>query len=298
MSFLSTYNLLAGVIRKIHQPARFDRERAAQPLTSEISSYWSDGLDALFSYLGKHEGWDKIQRHVQLGIASETFAKALTDSDRKFFADLLVNFGFFDDVDKVMRTLMEDASITTFNEAATFALQKIGVGDSTFDLKNEQIREKLLERVDAAIFATRNHVDSTFDTIVSNFYDLGRNPYDARFVDQLRTDLDAKTDWQAKRFALTETGIASELAQVETYRRNGVTGKRWNITGVNTRDAHAELAAETIGMDEKFDVGGYPADHPLDPTLPADELVNCHCWVSPVLSEGFQIDPSRVWEGQ
>jgi hypothetical protein len=96
---------------------------------------------------------------------------------------------------------------------------------------------------------------------------------------------------------LWRTGIASELAQVETYRRNGVGGKRWNCTGVNTRDAHAELGGESIGIDEKFDCGGYAADHPLDPSLPADELVNCHCWVSPVVSDDFEIDPERIWEG-
>ncbi|HZL57334.1 MAG TPA: hypothetical protein VFC21_09645, partial [Bryobacteraceae bacterium] len=125
-----------------------------------------------------------------------------------------------------------------------------------------------------------------------------RNPYNDKFVEALRADLDVKTDWQAKRFALTETGIASELAQVETYRRNGVSNKRWNVTGVGTRADHADLSGAVAGIADKFDCGGYAADHPLDPSLPADELVNCHCWISPVVSDDFEIDPDRIWEGQ
>jgi hypothetical protein len=44
--------------------------------------------------------------------------------------------------------------------------------------------------------------------------------------------------------------------------------------------------------------GPFAADHPLDPRLPAHELVNCHCWLSPVVDDDFEIDPGHVWEGQ
>lgn len=293
-----TFNALGFVIRRINRPRRFDRAAAMKPLLKEVSGYWSDGLDALFSYLSLHEGWEKIQRHVQLELASGQFAKALSASDRTFIANLLTNFDFFGDVDKQAKTIIEATSFDTFAEAGKFALGQIGIGSSDFELKNEQIREKLLERAGAAIFATRNHIDSVFDTVVREFYDLGRNPYNAKFIEALRADLDVKTDWQAQRFALTETGIASELAQVETYRRNGVGKKRWNVTGQNTRSDHADLSGAVIGIADKFDCGGYGADHPLDPALPADELVNCHCWISPIVSDDFAIDPDRIWEGQ
>ncbi|HZL56712.1 MAG TPA: hypothetical protein VFC21_06515, partial [Bryobacteraceae bacterium] len=215
-----TFNLCGTVIRRVNGPRRFDRVKAMQPLLGEMTSYWSDGLDALFSYLSLHEGWEKIQRHVGLELATDAFAKSLSDSDRTFLANLLTNFSFFGDVDKQSKTIIEATSMDTFQEAAKFALGQIGIGSSDFELKNEQIRDKLLERAGAAVFATRNHIDSVFGTIVNEFYDLGRNPYNDKFVEALRADLDVKTDWQAKRFALTETGIASELAQVETYRRN------------------------------------------------------------------------------
>ncbi len=61
---------------------------------------------------------------------------------------------------------------------------------------------------------------------------------------------------------------------------------------------HAALDGAQVGIDETWDVGGFPADHPLDPKLPAGEIVNCHCWMSPVVNDDFQIDPSRIWEGE
>ena len=297
-SLLAAYNDLGRAIRKGNAPRRFDRAVAMQPLLEDVSVYWGDGIDALFSYLSKHEGWDKIQRHVQSDLADRKFEKALKPEDKQFVASLLANFSYFDNVDKEAQTIISGTSVDTFESAAKFALGQIGVGSPDFELKNDAIREKLLSRSDAAIFATRSHIDSVFGTIVDQFYELGEHPYSSDFVQQLRSDLGVKTEFEAKRFALTETGIASELAQVETYRRNGVQEKRWNITGVNTRPTHADLSGAEIGIADKFDVGGSAADHPLDPTLPPEELVNCHCWISPVVSDDFQLDPSNIWEGE
>ncbi|HVW09192.1 MAG TPA: hypothetical protein VHC90_11460 [Bryobacteraceae bacterium] len=295
--FNAAYNDLGRAIRKGNAPRRFDRAVAMQPLLDEMVTYWGDGVDSLFSYLWKHEGWAKIQRHVQLDLASRPVQKALNPEDKQFFANLLANFSYFDNVDKEAQTIIQGTSVDTFEDAAKFALGQIGVASPDFELKNDAIREKLFSRTDAAIFATRNHIDSVFGTIIDQFYELGQHPYSKDFVDQLRSDLGVKTEFEAKRFSLTETGIASELAQVETYRRNGVQEKRWNITGINTRPSHAELSGEEIDIADKFDVGGSAADHPLDPTLPAEELVNCHCWVSPVVGDDFQLDPTNIWEG-
>jgi hypothetical protein len=294
---VSLFNSFGTAIRKANAPRRFDREKAMKPLFDEMQTYWSDGIDALFGYMGLHDGWDKVQRHIQMELASAEFSKTLSDADRQFIANLLVNFSYFSDVDKMATTIMEATSIDTFEDAAKFAMQQIGIGSPNFELKNTQIREALLARTDDAIFATKSQIDSTFDTIINQFYELGRNPYNQTFIDELRQTLNVKTDWEAKRFALTETGIAAEMGAHQSYRRNGVQEKRWNITGANTRETHAELSGVEIGIDETFDVGGSPAQHPLDPQLPAEELVNCHCWESPVVNNDFKLDPSRIWEG-
>ncbi|MFB3828948.1 MAG: phage minor head protein [Bryobacteraceae bacterium] len=289
----------ARYARKVNRgPRRFNRGRASRPLTRMLRDYWASGIDALFSFLSKHDGWEKIQQHVWWALAAREYAKAMSDSDRRFLAGLLASFGYYGDIEQRAAAIIEATSCATFEEAARFALRQLGVVSPDFELRNEAVRERLLARGEAAVLATRHNIDDALGTIVQHFYELGRNPYDQRFVDELREVLGYQCDWQARRFALTETGIAAEIAQAETYRRNGVHAKQWNILDVNTRPSHQALAGVVAGIDDKFDVGGFPADHPLDPRLPPEELCNCHCWLSPVLEDDFQVDPAQIWEGQ
>jgi hypothetical protein len=224
----------------------------------------------------------------------------MTDADRKFLADLLASFGRGGDAEIARKAaeIIEACAIPTFEEAAKFALRQLGVASSEFELRNEAIRELLMARQEAAVFASRTFMEGTFSAITNYFYDLGRHPFDQEALDELRAQLGYKADWEAKRFALTETGIASELAQAETYRRNGVGAKQWNALDVNSRPSHLALDQAVVKIEQKFNCGGFAADHPLDPKLPPSELVNCHCWLSPVVDDDFEIDPESVWEGQ
>lgn len=291
------FSATARALRRLKPPRRFDRIRASRKLYRMTSEWWREGIDALFSYLDQG-GWDRIQQFVQRRLPVTALRKALEEEERRFLLDLLAGFRFYDDAGRRAAAIVEATRLETFNEAARFALRQLGVVSPDFHLRNERIRGFLLERKQADVHAARNNFDSILSTILDNFYELGRNPYDADFIAGLRKELGGAADWQARRFALTETGIASELAQLEVYRRNGVTRKRWNILGVNTRDTHAALDGVEVGIDEPFMVGGYPADHPLDPRLPARELVNCHCWLTPVVSDEFELDPARIWEGE
>lgn len=293
------FNATARGLRKVRRSRRFDRVRAARALNRRVREYWHSGLDALFEYLSSDGRWDMIQRHCQLhGTGAGEVEKALSDADRQFLMEMMAGFGYYSDVADQAKAIIEATSIPTFEAAATFALRQLGIASADFELRNERIRDLLMERKSAAIFATRNEAQTAIERVLANFYELGRNPYNQNFLGELRKELGYKADWEAKRFSLTETGIAAELAQAETYRRNGVVRKQWNILGRNTRPTHEALDGVQVGIDEKFDVGGYEADHPLDPSLPPEELVNCHCWLSPVIDDDYQIDPSRIWEGE
>ncbi len=298
--FDTAFNAVARCLRKVSRSKRFDRAKAARPLDKRMRECWRDATAALFEYLTETEAWDKIQAHVRLDLAADeaTVEKALKDSDKKLIAELLAKFGGGADIEQAAAAIVQATSVDTFEQAARHALGQLGIKAADFELRNERILDLLGQRENAAIFASRNEIAGAMDTIIQNFYELGRNPYDARFIADLKKDLGYKADYQAKRFALTETGIAAELAQAETYRRNGVGRKQWNILGVNTRPTHAELSGVQVAIDETFNVGGFDADHPLDPNLPAEELVNCHCWLSPVVDDEYTIDPSRIWEGQ
>lgn len=301
---LALFSGTARLLRRVRRARRFDCVRASRKLYREVLAYWSGGLDALFSHLGATRGWDRLARHARgEQIASLRIGKALTDKDRQLILDLLAGFTYYDGVEKAAAAIVEATRVETFEAAAKFALRQLGVAAADFSLRNETIRAALLERVSAEIFATRNNISGVMESIVRNFYELGRNPHDREFLAALRQQLGGATMAQARRFALTETAIAAESAQLETFRRNGVQRKRWNALGQNTRPSHQALDGVEVGMDEQFrlassDGNTYLADAPSDPGLPPHELINCRCWLSPVVNDDFQIDPERIWEGR
>ena len=89
---------------------------------------------------------------------------------------------------------------------------------------------------------------------------------------------------RATLIARTETIAATNGANMAAYRISGVElRKEWLATGdARTRDTHRAASGQLVERDAPFTVGGYPADYPGDPNLPASERVNCRCAVLPV----------------
>lgn len=56
--------------------------------------------------------------------------------------------------------------------------------------------------------------------------------------------------------------------------------KVWRCSFVErSRPEHEEADGQTVGLDETFDIGGYPALWPGDDQLPVDMAVNCLCYL-------------------
>jgi len=88
---------------------------------------------------------------------------------------------------------------------------------------------------------------------------------------------------RARVIAQTEVLTASNKGSHVGALEAGASVKIWQTSGITSPDgkerhvAYPGLHGQERAMDEKFDVGGYPADWPGDPTLPAGEVVNCKC---------------------
>lgn len=122
----------------------------------------------------------------------------------------------------------------------------------------------------------------SFEDLVRN---IGRNLDDPSIFGTIRA--------RAETIARTEVGRAYELGS--RVRGNQVAQtlpglrKRWlHATGMmppgklpkgmyQPRASHVALHKVTIPWDAKFNVGGYEADGPMDPSLPARESINCKC---------------------
>jgi hypothetical protein len=297
---LKAYNVTARAVRKVRQPRRFNRARAALPLVGKVRDYWEKSDAALIAFLDDDGGWEVIAQHTGAVAKAERFPvlKELSAADKRLIAELIAKVGFFADAQSMVDAITAATALPTFEQASKFALGQLGVSSSVFELRNEGVRARILDRASTLRYSSERHGADTLATIVRNFYDLGRNPYNDAFLKDLKRTIGVQTDFEAKRFALTETAIVSEMATHETWKRNGVGRKKWNATGVNTRESHLALAGVEVPMDRAFQVGDAVGDHPCDPGLPPEELVNCHCWLTPVVDDSFDLDPRSVWEGQ
>ncbi|QGJ92686.1 MuF-like minor capsid protein [Microbacterium phage Megan] len=86
--------------------------------------------------------------------------------------------------------------------------------------------------------------------------------------------------WQAavKRDARTAVTGLDGIVSGATMRNEGVPFKQW-VTRRDERVRHEHSAADgqRVPVDEPFMIGGYPAMHPGDRSLPARLSVNCRC---------------------
>jgi len=103
-------------------------------------------------------------------------------------------------------------------------------------------------------------------------------------IPKLRKEVENITGYargRAQAIARTEVMGAYNGGDMDGARALGAYGpveKSWLATGgPRTRESHAEADGQTVLMEESFIVGGVAMDRPLDPSGPAEEVVNCRC---------------------
>lgn len=97
---------------------------------------------------------------------------------------------------------------------------------------------------------------------------------------------------RAVSIAQTETTSAYNFSDLESWRQSGVVEKkRWNAhSDSKTRETHAEADGQEVNLNEPFQVGDSQMDHPGDPTASTEEVVECRCYLTPVLSRAFRVN--------
>lgn len=153
--------------------------------------------------------------------------------------------------------------------------------DSSFSVTAEATRR--LERLGAAM---RVQVDRVTRERLAR--QLAAGTAAGESVDQLARRIESVFGdrKRGRTIARTEVGTAHQQGQLESFRQSGVvTGKRWNTSRDDAvRDSHADAEGQEVPLDADFELGsGARAEAPLDPSLPAEDRINCRCFVTPVL---------------
>ena len=79
----------------------------------------------------------------------------------------------------------------------------------------------------------------------------------------------------------TEVHRQTELVGEATAKAYGFRFKIWNTQrDSRVRDSHAKLQGKRVRINGYFNVGGHKASFPGDARLPADESINCRCFLT------------------
>jgi hypothetical protein len=282
---------------------RLDRQRLARPIETRIGDYFAKGDDKLIEYLTPK--LDEIRAYFTekypLKLMREKAVKMskIDPADFEALMRWLSGFDYYESADEFAKRAIKPQLISSFEQAARFALGKLGVTVTSFNLRNPNLLDALQERVDLFPSTARVRIESAVSTLTSHFIEQGQAPYNSSFLRQLRADLGYQSNYEAQRFAATETGIITSKANHVSFEKLGVKRKEWLIGIRNVRATHraVRLYQPVIDFDKKWRVGDGWADHPMDMSLPKEEVINCHCDMAPVLDDNYNI-PDRVWSGE
>lgn len=132
--------------------------------------------------------------------------------------------------------------------------------------------------------------DRRYDGRLQDAIDNGEvlsDPQINRMVDRYAAImLNARAETIARTEMLGAVSAARQEALHEEVELGGFDPKsvrrRWNATkDKRTRDSHAEMDGQTVGLDEPFISGlGNELMYPGDPDAPAEDRINCRCVVT------------------
>lgn len=106
--------------------------------------------------------------------------------------------------------------------------------------------------------------------------------------------------YKARRVAVTEILRAHNVAKQEAAEQNpSVSEKMWRHTGAHKnkpRENHVNMDGQRVRVNEPFTLIGrdgniYRPMYPVDPSLPPEEAINCHCIAQDVVDENILAMP-------
>lgn len=282
-----------------------DRDYMARPMNKTYLSFMQRMMDGLMS--GVKENSDQIRAYLAVNYPTlsqqkrlrET--KALSESDRLFFMNLFSKYGMEREAQEFVREIA-NVNIDNYNKAAQFALSKLKLTNVRFSLTNPYLITKLEKRAETFPASSKVAFQDSVTTIQERFIEQGLAPYDSKFFRDIQNDLGYLYEYEAIRYARSETGHVQSAAQFDLYEKNGVEGKEWTTATFGVRPTHQDVVIfgtkRKYGrMDETFNVGGHEAQYPLDSSLPAKEFCNCRCDIMPYFFNDEFTVPRQVWNG-
>lgn len=188
------------------------------------------------------------------------------------------------------------AVVNEFKSIGNYIHKDLGV---KFDIKDPKVQAKIQNKI-SKITKVNEDTKQRIKDVIQQMYDeseqfvTGGNAEGFTIRDIMNRIADAEfpefNEARCKTVAQTETLTSLNQATIEGYKQNSdlIDGKAWLPTYNNTRESHMQAGEDystdnAISVDEMFNVGGNDCECPGDDSLPAEEVVNCGCCMSPVV---------------
>lgn len=179
--------------------------------------------------------------------------------------------------------------VSEFKAMECYISKAIGV---SFDIKDARVQQKIKNKVNAATSINEDTKHRIKD-IVEEMYNSDEGFTISNIAEKIGAeDFPEFDEARCKIIAQTETLGSLNQATAEAYHQNAdlIDGKYWLATySPGSRETHLAAADEysednAIPVDENFVVAGYECQCPMDASLPAEESINCHCCMAPVVN--------------
>lgn len=187
------------------------------------------------------------------------------------------------DAGELTRKLWEAlAAVVLLEIGKVFTAQYVGAGATSRDVI--VAREAYLASVRSRLYALPDEVFVRVQQIVSQGIREGisKDELAKRVRRELNPQLEIYLD-RARKVGRTEAISGYNAGRHQAYLELArVTGQSWTKRWLSVRDfkvrhTHSQADGQQVALAAKFNVGGFTADYPGDPRLPAQEAVNCRC---------------------
>lgn len=219
--------------------------------------HFIDGLKTLIAK-DEFEHMTKVADLMVKLYEADDFADSMADYTEDFLLDVIEEI-----VAEIMKSIDEDVAFNTLSSKAT-----------------TWINEWSKDLAEMMKLTTHSEIEKVISTVIETGESIDKA------IKRLR-ELPEFDRARARTTAITEVLRANSVAAHEAYVQSpAVIQKVWKHSGSKKnkpRQAHVNLSGTVIGIDEKFDVNGQQALYPRDKDLPAEEVINCHCVLGPVV---------------
>lgn len=167
---------------------------------------------------------------------------------------------------------------------------------------------ELPDAASAAASSYLSQVQNVYEGISSDLWETARGQLVDGFnngesIDELANRLRASAGMTARRATLVARSTvveASNAGSIATAKASGLDmRKEWIATSdARTRPTHRIADGQQVDLNDNFTVGGFSAEVPGDPGLPAQEKYNCRCTVGYVMADHQAAAGQRAAEDQ